>query len=154
MSQDVAYEGLTDMQCRAVPLILLGWTDVRIAEEIGIERNTLRRWRSDAVFAGVLDDERHAAREANRARLAALVEEAVDTLAETMRDPDASHADKLRAAGMVLDRVTGLGKTSTTVLEGGERALRHQVDPASLVDAMSALSGEELARLAGDTGDE
>lgn len=47
---------LEPQQAKALELLLMGTPDVKIAEEIGVHRNTIRRWRGLPAIASVLEE--------------------------------------------------------------------------------------------------
>lgn len=88
---------------RAFALILQGWSDREVAEELGVTRTTVWKWRTAPKFAGRLQRAMESATKDAQAKVQALASRAVDALAETLgcSDPKA----RVAAAKTILDRV-------------------------------------------------
>lgn len=96
---------LTPAQSRALELYAQGSTDAEVATELGVERSTAWRWRTqDAAFRRELRRTHAEATKAAAGRLEGLVEKALDVLASTLTDQEAPLALRLRAAEAVLER--------------------------------------------------
>ncbi len=71
-------ELLSDRQRAAIPLILAGRSDVEVAEQVGVARETICRWKStNHFFIGALNAERISLWEAAEDRLLGLADKAV-----------------------------------------------------------------------------
>ena len=80
-------EKLSDRQLRAVVLMLDGKHDSEVAQQVGVSRRTLIRWRlEDADFIAELRRRRRQLWNATADRLRSLLDPAVDVLAEQLRD--------------------------------------------------------------------
>jgi hypothetical protein len=90
-------QALSSQQERALRLMLAGLPDSQVADEIGVNRTTLWRWRADDCFAAELNRRRHEVWDASLERLRSLVPLALDALAEELQG-----ARRLRAAAAVL----------------------------------------------------
>jgi hypothetical protein len=96
---------LSPAQSRALELYAQGSTDAEVATELGVERSTAWRWRTqDATFRRALRRTHAEATKAAAGRLEGLVEKALDVLASTLTDQEAPLALRLRAAEAVLER--------------------------------------------------
>jgi hypothetical protein len=96
---------LNTRQARAVELYTQGSTDAEVAAELGVERSTVWRWRTqDLAFRSTLRRTHAKATKIAVARLEGLVEKALDVVAATLADQEAPLALRLRAAEAVLDR--------------------------------------------------
>jgi hypothetical protein len=94
-------EVLTDRQLLALELILSGKTDPHVARAVGVCRRTVLRWRnSDAEFIAELRRRRKAAWRGVTDKLRALLDPAVDVLAEQLTDP--YERTRFRAASTLL----------------------------------------------------
>ena len=80
-------EPLSDRQRLALELILTGKTDLQVAKAVGVCRRTILRWRhSDADFIAELRRRRQVQWHGVVDKLRALLEPAVDVLAEQLHD--------------------------------------------------------------------
>lgn len=96
-------ENLTTAQKRGI-VALLTERDVRAAARAAkVGERTLARWLTFPAFREALLDAEGAAIDAATRRLLGLQSDAIDTLANTLSDPKAGAAVKLRAAQAILD---------------------------------------------------
>ncbi len=103
-------KALTAQQQRAIRAMLTARTVEDAAKAAGVSRATMFRWLADASFC---DELRRAERDALATvtrRLTALAVDAAQVLDDTMSDPDAKRADKLRAADIALGKMLDLRK--------------------------------------------
>lgn len=90
---------LTAQQHRALDLIAAGSRDSEVAENLGVNRTTVWRWRHyDSEFQAELNLRRYELSQAATERLRSLVPCALDAIAEELEGPR-----KLRAAATILD---------------------------------------------------
>jgi hypothetical protein len=90
---------LTAQQQRAIDLIAAGSRDSEVAEDLGVNRTTVWRWRHhDANFQAELNLRRYELWQASTERLRSLVPCALDAIAEELEGPR-----RLRAAATILD---------------------------------------------------
>jgi hypothetical protein len=90
---------LTAQQHRALDLLAGGSRDSEVARELGVDRTTVWRWRSnDAAFQAELNWRRYELWTASVERLRGLVPSALDALCEELEGPR-----KLRAAATILE---------------------------------------------------
>ena len=86
---------LTAQQSQAIPLVLAGQSDQAVAQEVGVHRVTVNRWRNHhPAFIAQMNRERLAAQDAARERLTALMDRAIDHLFKAFED------DSNTAAGL------------------------------------------------------
>jgi hypothetical protein len=80
---------LSDEQQRAVPLILMGRSDREVAQEIGVTRETVTRWRNEyPVFIAALNHERWQLWDASRNNVHSLVRKALAVVEKAMDQND------------------------------------------------------------------
>jgi transcriptional regulator with XRE-family HTH domain len=135
---------LTRQQLRAVDLLAVGARDGDVADELGVDRSTVWRWRTGSAAVKVeLNRRREELWHVARDRLRALLPDALEILAQELEGPR-----RLRAAEAIL-RFGGLAartpaldlsRTGPTSLEAAERENRTQrfldeLDPFSDLNA-------------------
>lgn len=103
-----------DKEDRALALILQGRKDSEVAEQLGISRMTIYRWKKyDARFMKMLEDRRALLREQAEDSLLDLSESAVEAIKDALKDNDMKI--RLQAAKMVLGILkVGKGKEKET----------------------------------------
>lgn len=123
---------------RALRLLADGGTVADAARAVDADPRTVRRWKASTEGSATLAEATQAADavfastvEAARSKLAGAANEATDVLLGILRDTKADRGDRLRAAGMIYDRV-GLPRTQ-----------RVETPPAPL--DLTGLTAEELA---------
>lgn len=94
--------GLSDSQLAAIELMLQGLSDIAIAQQVGVTRITIYRWRQNKRFVRQLDRRRQALWEESAARLQAMITPALDVLEKQISDEDRTAA---RHAAAVLLRL-------------------------------------------------
>jgi transposase-like protein len=123
---------LDTRQMRAIELYAQGSTDAEVATELGVERSTVWRWRTqDRTFRSTLRRVHAEATGAGTARLESLVERALDVIASTLADERVPPAVRLRAAEAVLAR---------TGIESNDNARIQAVSP--LADILDPFGSE------------
>jgi transposase-like protein len=95
----------------AVRLAAQGVSTAQIATDLGVHRGTVWAWLSTPEAAADLADTKRAATEGVTMRLRELTHDALDVLADLMRDDAVPHAVRVKAACELLDRA---GVTSAT----------------------------------------
>jgi hypothetical protein len=81
------WKGLSIRQLDAVELVVLGKTDQQVAEEVGVHRVTVTRWRNyDLEFIAELNRRRRQVCEASTNRLRALLPKAFDALEDELEN--------------------------------------------------------------------
>ena len=94
---------LTTKQAAAIAALLEGNNQAGAATAAGVTKRTLQRWLTDPTFTTALREGRDGALRAASARLAALAEHAVTSIAVTMQQPTTPGAGvRLRAADALL----------------------------------------------------
>ena len=72
---------LTPKQLAAIDLLLRGYSDAQAAEQLGVDRGTIYRWRTnDDEFIDMLDNQRRLAWQRSAQRLQSLYQPALDIL--------------------------------------------------------------------------
>lgn len=93
---------LNQTEERALTLIMEGRKDTEIADELGISRMTIYRWRKyDVQFMKALDERQALMREMAQNGLMELTEAALEAVREALKDKD--NRVRLQAARMVLE---------------------------------------------------
>jgi hypothetical protein len=108
----LAANRLTPQQTQAIELLLRGLSGAQVAEEVGVDRGTIFRWRRSSLFAEILGKLRMQAWEQSAQRMQSLIDPALDLLNETLKSDDRKLA--LRAAGMVLRTASAVHTKSTS----------------------------------------
>ena len=91
-------DNLTITQERAIHLLMSGKTDKKVAEDLGLARQTVTNWRNhDSVFIARLNAERKALWSANQERLRSLVFRAVGILESSLE----SENERIRQSSAV-----------------------------------------------------
>jgi len=113
---------LTIKKEKAIELAMTGLTDGEIATQVGVSRQIINTWRNhDAGFMNALTMRRTALRELHIDRLNELVEQAIETLAEALREGE--QKTRVQAAVYIL-KLAGLGKGNPTMdREESERVM-------------------------------
>ena len=108
-------KNLSHPQIRAIDLMLQGLTDAQVAEQLGVDRTTIFRWRKSETFARELDRHRQAILEQSTARLQSLLKPAMDILQKQLvgGDPKA----QLRAAALLVRMATPARLQYTSAVE-------------------------------------
>lgn len=94
---------LSTVQVQAIELLQSGISFNETAEQVGVSRSTLYRWRQDPHFAAILsarDDDR--LDDAKR-RLLGLIDDVITTLNDILNDRTKSEHARLRAAQLILE---------------------------------------------------
>lgn len=131
MSRNVA--GLTEVQERALELLLAGKTVTATAEAVGVDRRTVSRWRlEDAAFMAELNKRRLELRDAARAKLMAMVGTAIDAIHLSIAEGNAKTALALLEGLRIIG--TDAERDST---ETSRAAIQAELDRKELADAMA-----------------
>lgn len=115
---------LTAKQRRALAALLSEPTVKDAASKAGVSRKTLYRYLSEPAFQDALTGWQHQVLRGTSARLAGLLQKALDVIALDM-EPGVDGGIQLRAAGLVLRHVAGL--TEFVGLEERVRVLEENV---------------------------
>lgn len=95
--------GLTPLQERAAILLASGDTITDVANNIGVQRNTLYEWQKKVVFVCYLNRQKKEQQSSLRNGLLSLYGNAINALREVLNSDD--NGNKLKAAMMVISRV-------------------------------------------------
>jgi len=116
---------VTSKQRRAIEALVTTGQVTDAADAAQVARRTVYRWLRQDAFRAALDEaEAEAVAELSRALLA-LGRDAVDTIGETMRDPEVSPTVRVRAADIVFGRMVRLREL--TELENRVQALEDKI---------------------------
>ena len=91
---------LSERQKTAIELLLQGGTDAQVAQQIGVDRVTVFRWRKNPAFAREMERQRARLWEQSAGRLHSMVDPALDILQKQLAGDDPKTA--LRAAAILL----------------------------------------------------
>jgi hypothetical protein len=111
---------LSERQRTAVELLLRGLSDHEVANQIGVDRGTIFRWRSNLAFQRELDRQRRVFWERSASAIQAMVEPALDILRKQLAGDDPKEA--MRAASVLLRFATPSRLAPATP--------REKIDPA------------------------
>lgn len=141
---------LTVRQLSAIDLLVEGKLDREVADAVGVSRETVTRWRNGhAAFQAELNRMRATVWQGSQDRVRSLAHEALETLAEAMREGD------VRAA-VAMVKIAGLqeavhqpdGDSEPGVILWRQAMKRAIQERALAVEEGLALSGDALAPLA------
>lgn len=99
---------MTPIQSRAIAALLTTRSVSDAAAHVGISERTMFRWLAEPTFRRELADAEHELLDAAQRQLLLLQTDAISVLATMLRDADAPHAARLRAAQIVLDSLLKL----------------------------------------------
>lgn len=94
---------LNDKQQEAIVLLLLGENNKTVASKVGVDANTLTRWRNSEPFRSVLVDMRLQAIENIELKLQSLGDKALDKLLYLLENAD-NENNQLKASIFILDK--------------------------------------------------
>ena len=134
-------------RARALELALEGRTDSEIATELGTDRVTIWRWRTDPGFAAELRERHRERLTVLNERMLGIVPRALDVLCELMNDAAQPPMVRMRAAEALLDRAAWTGKAQERRIE---EAIRLEVDSflRLLVERLPDATVEEVVKVA------
>lgn len=98
------FKKLNDKQQEAIILILLGESNKSVAVKVGVDENTVYRWRTSKEFKDILLTMRLQAIESIELKLHNLSRTAIDKL-ESILDNAKNENNQLKASIFVLDKV-------------------------------------------------
>jgi hypothetical protein len=128
-----------DKEERALTLMLQGRKDTEVAEELGISRMTIYRWkRYDGRFLKELEDRRALLREQAEDNLLELSESAIETIKDALKDNDMKI--RLQAAKLVLGMLKvgkGKEKDNSPILELLSEAIEGIKDEVGLTEKIT-----------------
>jgi DNA-binding CsgD family transcriptional regulator len=95
---------LTSPQIHAIDLMLQGLSDAQVAQQLGLDRTTVFRWRKNENVARQLDAHRNTLIQQSTARLQTLLDPALDILQKQLRSDDPKI--QVRAAAILVRMAT------------------------------------------------
>ena len=128
MSEETAIipSDLPTNQQQALELVVAGQTDQKVADQVGVARETVCRWRQQPEFRAALNKYQTLMQQAAADRLRALVNEALEGLADALADENprvkiqaAVHI--LKAAGLYSKHLPAVGPTTAEAVIARER---------------------------------
>lgn len=111
--QDETRQALAPEQVLAIGALVAGASDEAAAEQAGVARSTLSRWKGEAAFTARLNSEIQASWDGHRARLSALQSRALDVVSSALDSDDMTLS--LKAAVQVLKLAGERPKGATSV---------------------------------------
>lgn len=129
--------GVVPLRERARAQLAEGRTPTEVAEALGVERSTVWRWLQRPDFAALASQFNGTSVEGARARIGALVSDALEVLEAVLRDPGAPVQARIQAAREILDRA-GLKSTDRVQVETSTHT----------ATVVHAIDGETEARIA------
>jgi hypothetical protein len=137
-----AQHHLDARQLRAVDLVAIGKTDTEVAEEVGVDRTSVWRWRTQSPwFQAAVSQRREATWSASCDKLRALVPQALEALeAELVGGPNRVRAALgiLRVAGV---ETVSLQRVGATDVDSIINSLAMARRPSLLDDLRESLDG-------------
>ncbi len=98
------YKKLNDNQQKAIIYLLLGDSNKDVASKIGVDENTIYRWRNNNNFNDVLLDVRLQTLESIEMQLHTLGNKAIDKLSFLLNNADNQNI-QLKASTFILDKI-------------------------------------------------
>lgn len=98
------FKKLNDKQQQALSLLLLGENNKTVASKVGVDENTVYRWRNDPTFKNVLVDMRIQTLENMEIQLHNLGITALNKLAYLLNNAE-NENNQLKASTFILDKV-------------------------------------------------
>jgi hypothetical protein len=101
---------LSIQQRNAIDLLITGLPDQETADQVGVDRSTVTRWRLyHPAFQAELETQRAALWGNAKEKLRSLVSDAVDLLGDLMQSPGVNDPDRIRIA-LELEKLAKLGE--------------------------------------------
>lgn len=120
---------LTIQQQNAIDILVTGCSDKDTADKVGVTRSTITRWRLyHPAFQAELNAQRAAVWGTAKEKLRSLIPEAVDILAQALRDPNNEDRAKL-----ALDLIKAVGASNELDHVGS-------IDPEAIIKADATVS--------------
>ncbi|NJK64466.1 MAG: hypothetical protein HC921_18835 [Synechococcaceae cyanobacterium SM2_3_1] len=94
---------LSQAQMRAAGLMVAGWSNEQVAQELGIHPCTVAHWKADQRFSEYLNLLQHEANQRILERVVAASTKALDHLEEMIEDPNSSWMQKMTVARKILE---------------------------------------------------
>jgi len=99
---------LTPPQRKALTALLTSWDTTKAAAVAGVSRDTVYRWMRLPAFREELQTATRASLENLSRGLVTLGSRALEVLEAALDDPKAKHAEKVRAADIILSKILAL----------------------------------------------
>lgn len=97
------FKKLNDKQQEAIVLLLLGDNNKKVASKVGVDENTVYRWRNSEPFKSVLVEMRLQAIESLEMKLNSLGEDALNKLSYLLENAE-NENNQLKASTFILDK--------------------------------------------------
>lgn len=110
----------SEVRLKALEMLLTGYSQNDVANELGIPSGTVYRWTQDRGFQKDLAEVRKARRAENEEKLHSLIPLALKAAEEILTDPKAPEWAKLRAMENILQR-TGFAPSTGDPGQGGSQ---------------------------------
>ena len=107
--------GLTPTQERACSLLASGENAISVAQQVGVEENTIFLWQSNISFKCFYNRQRYIRKEAAVQSLFGLYEDAVKAIRESLNSENESV--KLKAATYIVDKLQNVEIGRTDIIE-------------------------------------
>ena len=118
-------------QANAAAFMLEGMTDTAIAQQLGVSRVTVWRWRNSPEVVARLSAERNRRMETVARRMDTLADAALDVFESVILDAKAPAIVRMKAAAEILDRV---GVTAQAAREFRQQSVAAERDHADRLD--------------------
>jgi hypothetical protein len=136
----------------ALELLILGHSDIDIAQNLGVRRETIWRWKHrDPTFRAALHERRATVTDAAAERLRSLLDQAVSVVQKSLSSPEADPklAMSLLSALGVLERSRELGQVEVEPVAGARaEEVDGDADVERMIEAVEAEAGRTERRLA------
>ena len=97
-------EKLSDKQQQAILLLLLGDNNKTVASKIGVDENTVYRWRNEPIFKSALLDMRIQSLESIETKLHSLADDALNKLKTILNNAETEN-NQLKASIFILEKI-------------------------------------------------
>lgn len=97
-------EKLSDKQQQAILLLLLGDNNKTVASKIGVDENTVYRWRNEPIFKSALLDMRIQSLESIETKLHSLGDNALNKLKTILNNAE-NENNQLKASIFILEKI-------------------------------------------------
>ena len=98
------FKKLNDKQQTALSLLLIGDNNKAVASKVGVDENTIYRWRTDPIFKELLIDLRIQALQSIEIKLHTLGDKALNKLLSILDNAE-NENNQLKASTFILDRI-------------------------------------------------
>ena len=98
------FKKLNDNQQKALPLLLMGENNKNVANKLGVDENTIYRWRNDPNFKNILNEMRRQSLESIERQLHSLGSKAITELTFLLENAT-NENNKLKASTFILEKI-------------------------------------------------